>query len=43
MWYFTWFMGVTMAALLTVMHALWFEAKADEDILRKQRDTHPGM
>lgn len=39
MWYFTWFVGVTMAVLLSVMHALWFEVQADEAILRKQQDN----
>jgi cyd operon protein YbgT len=38
MWYFTWFIGVTMAVLLSVMHALWFEVQADETILRKQNE-----
>lgn len=36
MWYFTWFIGVTMAVLLSVMHALWFEVQTDEAIIRKQ-------
>ncbi len=29
MWYFTWLIGVTMAVLLAVMHALWFEIQSD--------------
>ncbi|MHB8370534.1 MAG: cytochrome bd-I oxidase subunit CydX [Leptospirales bacterium] len=51
MWYFTWFIGVTMAVLLAVMHALWFEVQADTALLeesavkirRAERDdTLPG-
>lgn len=25
MWYFTWMLGTTMAVLLAVVNALWFE------------------
>jgi cyd operon protein YbgT len=39
MWYFTWFIGVTMAVLLAVMHALWFEVQVDEALIRKQSGT----
>ncbi len=41
MWYFTWFIGVTMAVLLAVMHALWFEVQVDEAIIRKEKP--PGI
>ena len=27
MWYFSWILGTTMAVLLSVVHALWFEAQ----------------
>lgn len=27
MWYFTWVLGLTMAILLAVVNALWFEAQ----------------
>lgn len=36
MWYFTWFIGVTMAVLLAVMHALWLEVQEDEAVLREK-------
>jgi cyd operon protein YbgT len=36
MWYFTWFIGVTMAALLAIMHALWFEVQEDDTLLREK-------
>lgn len=36
MWYFTWFIGVTMAVLLAVMHALWLEVQEDEAALREK-------
>ena len=34
MWYFTWALGLTMAVLLAVVNAMWFEAqetRSDED------------
>jgi len=45
MWYFTWFIGVTMAVLLAVMHALWFEVQVDEAIIKKQKQpgSRPGL
>jgi cyd operon protein YbgT len=27
MWYFTWVLGLTMAILLAVVNAMWFEAQ----------------
>ena len=27
MWYFSWMLGTTMAVLLAVVNALWFEAQ----------------
>ena len=41
MWYFTWFIGITMAVLLATMHALWFEVQVDEEIIKKNRDSTP--
>lgn len=37
MWYFTWVLGLSMAILLAVLNAMWFEAQQvrnDEDDLR---------
>lgn len=39
MWYFTWFIGITMAVLLSVMHALWLEVQIDESILGERADV----
>lgn len=36
MWYFTWFIGVTMAVLLAVMHALWLEVQEDGAVFREE-------
>lgn len=27
MWYFTWILGLTVAVLLAVLNAMWFEAQ----------------
>jgi cyd operon protein YbgT len=37
MWYLTWFIGVTMAVLLAVMHSLWFEVQVDEALIRGRK------
>lgn len=29
MWYFSWVLGTTMAILLAVVNALWFESEED--------------
>lgn len=31
MWYFTWSLGLTMAILLSVLNAMWFEAQDCRD------------
>ena len=30
MWYFTWVLGLGFAVLLTIVNALWLEAKQDK-------------
>lgn len=30
MWYFTWTLGITMAVLLALVNALWFEAQGTD-------------
>ncbi|MHB1605730.1 MAG: cytochrome bd-I oxidase subunit CydX [Leptospirales bacterium] len=45
MWYFTWLIGVTMAVLLSAMHALWLEVQVDEAIIREKgagKDENPS-
>ncbi|MBY0570830.1 MAG: cytochrome bd-I oxidase subunit CydX [Burkholderiaceae bacterium] len=31
MWYFSWMLGTSMAVLLAVVNALWFEAQSARD------------
>lgn len=31
MWYFTWMLGLTMAVLLAVLNALWYEFEPESD------------
>ena len=38
MWYFSWFIGVTMAVLLAVMHSLWLEVQVDQALLSGRKD-----
>lgn len=40
MWYFTWFIGVTLAVLLALVQSLWFELRDDEIGLHKE-ETDP--
>jgi cyd operon protein YbgT len=37
MWYFTWVLGLTMAILLAVVNAMWFEAQQEQG---KEIDLH---
>lgn len=30
MWYFTWLLGLPVAALLAILNSMWFEMKEDE-------------
>lgn len=38
MWYFAWVLGLTMAVLLAVLNAMWFEAQ--EDAARRSDEQH---
>ncbi len=31
MWYFTWMLGLTMAVLLAVLNAMWYEFESKND------------
>jgi cytochrome bd-I ubiquinol oxidase subunit X len=45
MWYFAWCLGVTMAVLLAVVNAMWFEAQEDAERLASRAsppDEHGG-
>jgi cyd operon protein YbgT len=37
MWYFTWVLGLTMAILLAVVNAMWFEAQQEKS---NETDLH---
>jgi cyd operon protein YbgT len=37
MWYFTWVLGLTMAILLAVVNAMWFEAQQEQS---NEKDLH---
>lgn len=39
MWYFTWSLGVTMAVLLAVLNAMWFEAQEDRKENKNTREA----
>ncbi len=41
MWYFAWGLGLTMAVLLAVVNALWFEAQEDAQALARERERTP--
>ncbi len=36
MWYFTWVLGLTMAILLAVLNAMWFELQECDDQERER-------
>jgi cyd operon protein YbgT len=37
MWYFTWVLGLSMAILLAVLNAMWFEA---QQVRNNEKDLH---
>ncbi|SON54774.1 cyd operon protein YbgT [Hartmannibacter diazotrophicus] len=37
MWYFSWLLGLPLAATFAVLNAMWFEMMSDEDLRRKQQ------
>jgi cyd operon protein YbgT len=39
MWYFSWALGVALAATLAILNAMWFELDADRDALAKPAAT----
>jgi cyd operon protein YbgT len=38
MWYFTWVLGLTMAVLLAVLNAMWFEVQEANEGAKAQKD-----
>lgn len=37
MWYFSWLLGLPVAALLAVLNAMWYEMKEDDRKLNKRQ------
>lgn len=38
MWYFSWVLGLSLAAAFAVLNAMWFELDADKKANEKSRD-----
>jgi cyd operon protein YbgT len=38
MWYFTWTLGLTMAILLAVVNAMWFEAQETNENSQPEKE-----
>jgi cyd operon protein YbgT len=41
MWYFAWILGVTAAAAIGVINAMWYEFREDEERARATRPDRP--
>jgi len=39
MWYFSWLLGLPLAAIFAVMNAMWLELKEDEKMLDRDGST----
>ena len=39
MWYFSWILGVGLAAAFAILNAMWFELDADRDALTRPLET----
>jgi cytochrome bd-I ubiquinol oxidase subunit X len=40
MWYFSWILGLGLAAVFAILNALWFELDADKRALKQPGDEH---
>lgn len=40
MWYFSWLLGLPLAAAFAVLNAMWFELMEDEAIRRDRTESH---
>lgn len=38
MWYFSWILGVSLAAAFAILNAMWFELDADRTALKTPTD-----
>jgi cytochrome bd-I ubiquinol oxidase subunit X len=38
MWYFTWVLGLTMAVLLAVINAMWFEVQETNESSQPKKE-----
>ena len=38
MWYFSWILGLGLAAAFAILNALWFELNADRAALKRSAD-----
>jgi cyd operon protein YbgT len=41
MWYFSWVLGLGLAAAFAILNAMWFEVRADDD--RRQAENSTGV
>jgi cyd operon protein YbgT len=39
MWYFSWVLGLGLAAAFAILNAMWFELRDDDDRLRAENST----
>ena len=39
MWYFSWILGVSLAAAFAILNAMWFELDADRTAMTTPADT----
>jgi len=42
MWYFSWILGVGLAAAFAILNAMWFELDADRDATRPVEPPRAG-
>ena len=42
MWYFSWILGLPLAAAFAVLNAMWYELMADEAIRREKGARQTG-
>jgi cyd operon protein YbgT len=43
MWYFTWLLGLPLAAIFAVMNAMWLEMQRDRELAEEGDDPAPAV
>ena len=43
MWYFSWILGIGLAAAFGILNAMWYEVRADDEVNARKDPRPPGQ